>query len=230
MGVGDFEDFEAFFYGPATPYPVVGGSAWESQAPQGEVELFEAYFYGPGTGDPYQGVFDLPASTPVMEARTSTQVRGRVLERAAAQPVGEGRLQVCLIDAGQGSSGFYAAEVLKAAAPLFNAGTHCYLDHPTESESYGRPERTVRDLAGVLATDAVFRDGGLFADVRVFSQYRDLVAEMAPYIGMSIRAAAEVVTDSHPGGYGPVVKSITQVESVDFVTKAGRGGRIESVR
>lgn len=173
---------------------------------------------------------DPAAFSSIEESRTAEQMRTRVLERASAQPAGEGRLKVCLIDEGQGSSGFYPASTLRAAAPMFKAGTHCYLDHPTESEEWQRPERAVRDLAGVLASDAVFRDGGLYADVRVFSSHRELIKDAAPYIGMSIRAEAEVSESVLPSGRrGLVVESITSVQSVDFVTRAGRGGRIESV-
>lgn len=166
----------------------------------------------------------------LQESRSATQVRTRLLERAHAQQTGEGRLQVCLIDVGIGSAGYYSAEVLKQAAPLFREGLHCYLDHPTATEDRERPVRTVKDLAGVLAGDAVFRDGGIYADVRVFTQYRDQITEMAPYIGMSIRGDGEVTEGAVPGGRGPVVESISRVDSVDFVTRPGRGGRIVGAR
>lgn len=215
-----------------------GVRLWDIGAHFGIEDLVESLREG-SHGIPVAGVTDgsvreavarFNGASPVVESRTTVQVRPRLLERSAAQPAGEGRLQVCLIDAGEGSSGYYSAEVLKAAAPLFAAGTHCYLDHPDAREAEDRPERTVRDLAGTLATNAVFRDGGLWADVRVFSRFRDQIAEMAPYIGMSIRGSADVVQESKPGGYGMVVKRIESVESVDFVTKAGRGGRIVGVR
>lgn len=211
-----------------------GARWWDVGAHFGFLDLVETLRAG-DRGVPVPGVTDasvreaarlFTGAAQVMEARSATQMKSRVLERASGQPLSEGRLRVCLIDAGQGSSGYYSPEVLKEAAGLFQAGTHCYLDHPGAAESLDRPERTVNDLAGVLATDAVFRDGGLFADVRVFSGFREQIEEKSAHIGMSIRAEAEVETAEHPGGFGPVVRRITRVESVDFVTRAGRGGRI----
>ncbi|MBC7307580.1 MAG: hypothetical protein H5T80_11775, partial [Dietzia sp.] len=151
--------------------------------------------------------------------------------RAAVPADGPGRLRVRIINEGIGASGAYPAETLRAAAEanVFAAGTHVYLDHPTESEMWERPERSVRDLAGRLATDAVFEDGALFAEVEVFSPWRKAIAEMADTIGMSIRASAVVEEGEFAGRHVPVVKEIISAESVDFVTKAGRGGAIVEV-
>ncbi|QAY69995.1 hypothetical protein [Xylanimonas protaetiae] len=148
----------------------------------------------------------------------------------AAKPTdGPGRLRVKVIDAGTGSSGVYTEALLKQAAKdrVFHAGLHCYIDHPSESEQWERPERSIKDLAGVLATDAVFENGGLYADVKVFSAWRKPIADMAESIGMSIRAQAEVGSTDDNGR--PVFSKILSAESVDFVTHAGRGGAVLSV-
>lgn len=165
------------------------------------------------------------------ERRTPSQARTRVLERAAASIAGDARLKVCLISAGQGSSGYYPEETLKEAAKhgAFPAGLHCYVDHPTESESFNRPERSVRDLAGVLERAAVYRDGALFADVRVYKSHRDLITERAEAIGMSIRGTGQIENQVIDGTSRAVVTVLGPIASVDFVTHAGRGGRIESV-
>lgn len=158
--------------------------------------------------------------TSLIEHRTFTQARPRVIEAGSATASGEGRLSVCLITAGQGSSGTYPAETLRKAAEarVFHAGLHLYVDHPTPTEDWERPGRSVRDLAGALATDATYRDGGLYAEARVFSSHWDLIAERATAIGMSIRASADVRDG--------IVHEIFTAESVDFVTHAGRGGHI----
>jgi hypothetical protein len=162
---------------------------------------------------------------PVVERRTAGQARPRLIEAASATRSGDARFSVCLITTGQGSSGFYPATTLQEAAKakVFPAGLHCYLDHPTESETYERPVRSVRDLAGALESDAVYRDGALYAEVTVFSTYADFIAERASVIGMSIRGDAEFKESS---SQGQVVQRITRAYSVDFVTQAGRGGRV----
>ncbi|WP_163540830.1 hypothetical protein [Occultella kanbiaonis] len=151
--------------------------------------------------------------------------------QAATPAEGTGRLRVRIINEGVGSSGAYPRETLEAAAVanVFHKGLHVYLDHPSVTESYDRPERSVKDLAGALATDAVYESGALYADLEVFSTWRAAISEMADTIGLSIRASAVVEDGEYAGQQLPVVKEIAEAYSVDFVTKAGRGGRVMEV-
>jgi hypothetical protein len=141
---------------------------------------------------------------------------------------GKGIWRSCLIEADvEGSSGFYPAEVLvRDGADAFPAGTHVYLDHPTEREDEERPERSVRDLAGVLLDDAAFEESedgrGLFARIQFIEELRSRVHDLAKHIGLSIRAAGEVEETSS----GRIVRRISQGLSVDLVTRAGAGGRL----
>ncbi|MGH7489245.1 MAG: hypothetical protein ACREMY_27125, partial [bacterium] len=67
--------------------------------------------------------------------------------------------EIKLISPGEGSSAFYPAEVLKRDGPkVFTKETHVYLNHPTKTEEAERPENDVRNLAGVLTTDAVYHE------------------------------------------------------------------------
>jgi len=152
-----------------------------------------------------------------------------------AAPVGgkPGRLLVTLITPGQGRSGYYSPEVLEAAAAdaVFPAGTQMYLDHPTESEVYERPERSVKDIGAVLAENARWDGGALVAEADTFSQHRELLSEMQAHIGVSVRAAASV---SEAKG-GPIIEKLipNDANTADFVTRAGRGGSftiLESAR
>lgn len=154
-----------------------------------------------------------------------------VTEAAAA--AGTGRLQVQVITPGWGSSGYYSQEVLEAAgqAQVFPAGTQMYLDHPSYSEAQDRPERSVRDLAAVL-TESAHWDAdlqALVAEAQVFGPYRDVLAEMRDAIGVSIRATATVEQGEAEGRTGTIVSELVEGVSVDFVTQAGRGGRILQV-
>jgi hypothetical protein len=155
---------------------------------------------------------------------------GAVLTEAASK---SGLLDVQIITPGWGSSGYYSPQVLEQAAKdvVFPRGTHLYLDHPTPIEQEERPNRSVKDLSAVLAEDARWDGKRLRGKVRTFPQYRDTLAEMAKEgaIGVSIRANAEVSEGEAEGKRGVLVERLTTAESIDFVTRAGRGGRILQV-
>lgn len=151
--------------------------------------------------------------------------------QAKPQPGTKGIWRAKLISADvQGSTGFYPAAVLERdGANAFPAGTHIYFDHPGESESWDRPERSVRDLVGALIENAQYVQNdpegpGLYARVQFFPDYREQIAGMAEImpVEMSIRAAGMVEeTDT-----GSIITSILQGVSVDIVTHAGAGGRL----
>lgn len=163
-------------------------------------------------------------------ADTPAALRETATFGEARRTVPDGSLiDVQIIRAGWGSSGYYPAKVLERDGPtVFPAGTHMFLDHPTETEEVERPERSVRDLAAVLAEDAYSPDGGktLRAKARVFAPYRQLVAEAHADIGVSIRAMGTAQPGEMEGRTGPIIQSLTVGESVDFVTRAGAGGKV----
>lgn len=128
-----------------------------------------------------------------------------------------------------GSSGYYPASVLERdGARAFPKGTHVYLDHPTQTEDYDRPERSVRDLVGALTEDAAYADDpvdgkGLYAKVLFKESVREDVAFYAQTAGMSIRAIG--VHEESPDGE-LIVTEVVEGLSVDIVTHAGAGGRL----
>lgn len=145
------------------------------------------------------------------------------VDATVAATIGHGRYLIRLIDAGQGSSGVYESSVLReaAASRVWPAGTHMYIDHPSATEDRDRPERTLRDLAGVLAEDARWdpASDALVAEAKIFGAYRPMLDELAGDIGVSIRALAE---QDRAGNVTRIVEGL----SVDFVTRAGRGGKV----
>jgi hypothetical protein len=149
----------------------------------------------------------------------------------------DGTVPVCLITPGWGSSGYYSPEVLEAAAKagVFAAGTHMYLDHPTQTEVVDRPgERTVRDLAAILVTPGVWQehgaDGpGIYSEMQALAHHRDVLVELAPHVGVSIRAGGTAHFGEAQGRKGQIIDSIDEARSVDIVVAAGRGGRILSI-
>jgi len=144
-----------------------------------------------------------------------------------------GQFEIQIISPGIGSSGIYPTEVLQAAVKdrVWGRGLQLFIDHPTEAEQADRPERSVRDLAGALVEDARWDDSrqAVVAKARVYSMYRPLVKEAAQDIGMSIRASAEVHEGMHEGHPARFIDRVTEGYSVDFVTRAGRGGAVLSV-
>lgn len=147
-----------------------------------------------------------------------------------ASPLGDGKYRIRIIVPGQGSSGIYTAENLAESAPLFKAGTEMFIDHPTETEEWERPERSIRDYAGVFLEDAtVGEDGALYTVCKVFSGMNELIKDKWEHIGVSINAwCADPISENG------IVPPIAGVRSVDFVTTPGAGGAIvdllESIR
>jgi hypothetical protein len=144
----------------------------------------------------------------------------------------DGTVALKIIAPGQGSSGYYPADVLKRDGPkVFTKGLHMHLDHPSVSEEADRPERSIATLAGTLTSDARWEANGaagpgLYADAKVRSDLAPLIEELAPHIGVSIRALGKAGTSEIGGKRVRTIEGITQAKSVDFVTVPGAGGKV----
>lgn len=161
------------------------------------------------------------------------QETASISEAAAAAAADSGRMLIQFIDPGWGSSAHYSTQVLEQAAAdrVIPAGTHMYADHPTEVEAMERPIRSIKDLMAVTTEDAYVSEGGaLVGEVQVVPQWRDLVKTVKDSIGVSIRGEANVTEGEIDGRRGLIAESlVAPVMSVDFVTRAGRGGKVLSV-
>lgn len=152
-----------------------------------------------------------------------------LVENAVRQ---DGTIPIKIIEPGWGSSGYYSPEVLARDGPgVFMEGIKLYWNHPTLTEDAERPERDLHDLAAELVAAARWvpdhpSGAGLYGDAKVFKPFQDSVDELAPHIGVSIRAKGKVVHGQAEGKAGPIVKEITAAKSVDFVTEPGAGGQI----
>lgn len=168
--------------------------------------------------------------TPVTESGDALDVDFVPLVEKAVRK--DGTIALKLIDPGWGSSGYYSKEVLERDGPkVFTKGTKMYVDHPTPEEDRQRPERSVRDLAAVLESNARFLENGpdgpgLYADAKVYKPYQEVLNEVAEDIGVSIRAMGRAKFGTAEGKQGPIVEAIVGAKSVDFVTDPGRGGKI----
>lgn len=140
----------------------------------------------------------------------------------------------------KGSSAVYTEAALKKSIPAFRAGTQMYINHATRAEEAARPEGDWRKLVGQLTSDAVYNEShksgaGLYARAKFASSMAPEILEKASMSGLSIRASGRQAMESGRPmtKHGlPVLDEITNVESIDIVTKAGAGGVIltESAR
>lgn len=170
---------------------------------------------------------------PIAEALAEGQagLTGEIVPLVEASLAADGTVPIRIIAPGWGSSGYYPSAVLERDGPsVFKAGTHMYWDHPTRQEARERPERSLRDLAGELVSDARYDAAGpagpgLYAEARVFGPYRATINEIAPSIGVSIRASGRVKPGEAEGKRGEIVEELTAAHSVDWVTVAGAGGK-----
>ncbi len=134
-----------------------------------------------------------------------------------------------IISPGTGSSAHYPEQVLKDAATngAFKKGTFMFWNHPTSQQESQRPEGDLNDLAAITTSDGEYRENGakgpgIYAEAKVMADYADKIEQRAPHIGLSIRAGGTSSGKTVDGK--PVLASIDHVESVDYVTRAGRGG------
>ena len=174
------------------------------------------------------------AGEPVMQE--SGDLTGELVPLNEAAIRRDGTALIRIISEGWGSSGYYGRDVLERDGPsIFRAGqTKMYWDHASPSEEIERPEGSLNNLAGELISDARWQDSGpsgpgLYADAKVFGHYKEAVNELAPHIGVSIRAAGRTKQGEAEGRKGPIVEELVTARSVDFVTVPGRGGRIVEI-
>ncbi|MEO5663507.1 MAG: hypothetical protein ABIR39_09490 [Nocardioides sp.] len=142
-----------------------------------------------------------------------------------------GKILVDIVTPGVGSSGYYSPEVCEAAAGLVTAGTQMFIDHPTEAEEMERPIRSVKDIAAVFTESARWdpdrgEAGSLVAEAQVVPAWVETMGVIQKAIGVSLRGSAtDIVEGARPdGSQGRIVEGLHAIDSVDFVTHAGRGG------
>lgn len=138
--------------------------------------------------------------------------------------------EITIIREGWGSSGYYSGTVLERDIPrIFPAGSHMYLNHPTESEDQARPERDVRDWVGV--TESAPRMAGIdsVCTATVFEHWLPVIngiVEGGGKLGTSIRAFGLSDWGSAGGKDGPIIERLTEGLSIDYVTLPGAGGSV----
>lgn len=141
------------------------------------------------------------------------------------------RYKVRLIEGDKlGSTAYYPADVLATYGPkVFKRGTPMFLDHQTADEKALKPFGSISNFVGELAEDAYYENDGLYAEVEVFEDAASMIKARKDKIGVSIRANVLADTGVINGRTVPIAKEFTSARSVDFVMKAGAGGKIVSI-
>lgn len=136
----------------------------------------------------------------------------------------DGTFPIALITPGQGSSGYYREEVIRAHAPeAFPAGTHVYLDHLKEGETRS-PERLLGHLTEETVVD---EDGTAHNRFKPLKKHREWIEEIAPLVGFSVSVVGTAVEGEIDGRKTAIVESLEPhvTNTVDIVSYAGRGGK-----
>lgn len=168
-----------------------------------------------------------------------------IREAAAAGVLTGSRQEITLITPGWGSSGYYSPAMLEQAAKdrVFPKGTQSHIDHDGELARYEQPAGSLTRLAAALTEDARWEPnwvdpdnpgpipGRLVAETAVMPNWREFLLAAKEFIGNSIAAAATFTKGEVDGRKGNIVEALhpSPLNRVDYVTVAGRGGRISAV-
>lgn len=138
----------------------------------------------------------------------------------------KGNWEIRVIEAGEGSSGFYPAEVLERdGAKAFPSGTRMFANHDSWEDMFNGGD--IRRLIGKTTTDATYRDGALYAEVKISDGWGDFIKEFHDVIGVSINTSGESEIGTVGEYTGPVVTHLENdpYTSIDAVVAPGAGGR-----
>lgn len=130
------------------------------------------------------------------------------------------------------NNNFYTLDALRNTGHLFE-GRPIFVDHPSKTEQRDRPERSVRDIAGVIrSTEMGYNKEGKNA-LRFTGYISKAEAELRTKIAeglvgdLSIMAFGTGKRDPKSGVF--MVEAFTDAFSVDLVTFAAAGGEVETL-
>lgn len=142
----------------------------------------------------------------------------------------DGIAQVRIISPGQGTSAYYKEGQLARDVGAFDGGL-VFIDHPGKNEQKDRPERSLRDLVGpIVGTPTYLKEGkkgpGVYGSVKVAKHWQPLIEDLGSTLGISLRAAGSAIYESMGGKNVKVAEKFNPGAGFDFVTRAGRGGKM----
>lgn len=158
--------------------------------------------------------------TPVEETETVPYQAVAIAEEhgSLVTRTGNGKVNLCFITEGQGSSGYYDRDILQKSYKLLE-GRPMYIDHHRGKSDpgilywVGDIESSYYDAKGIEGP-------GIYGTATVFERWKDVVEDM-----VRSRGGVSIKARGHSDEKGNI-KNISVVESVDYVVRAGRGGRV----
>lgn len=182
---------------------------------------------------------DVPAVVDATVAEAQKPIHEAFIGAIKESFASDGTALIKLIDPGIGSTGYYGADVLKEAAQakIIPSGTQMFGNHMTQAQRDEQPEGDVYNKIGVTLEDARWIDAdtapagaGLYAKSKIMQHHRPFVESMKDDMGVSIDGTASIAWGEVEGRQMPIIEKLLAVNSVDFVTRAGRGGQIVSLQ
>lgn len=156
--------------------------------------------------------------------------------REAGTVIGkDGRSLVKIISPGKGSSGGYSRLVVERDIPIvFPKGTQMFSNHASASEAANRPEGEIERLVGQFVEDPIYLeesaapDGeGSYVWAEFFDDWKPTILAKGHAVGISINGEGTFEVNES----GEIeITALVAGHSVDVVTRAGRGGKICSLR
>ena len=179
---------------------------------------------------------DVPEDELITETLGESAEGVELLSEGAVQDSGAGplTLKVQIIEPGWGNARdghFYPADVVRRDAPKFKGAKMYETDHRPGEKSTRTWVSTLRDIIGYSETgapifDAVAHDPNFAQRMRNLAATKDADGQpMIRKMACSILANGTARKGQVDGKAGRIVEAITDVESVDWVTRAGAGGR-----
>lgn len=155
-----------------------------------------------------------------------------ILEEAGSSK--DTKIKVTLITEGTGNDGHYTADALRKAVKdgVFKEAK-MFLNHQTADERKARPEGDVTKWAGSIIGNPTFvdRNGNepakIQGEAKVYPDFAPFIKARKDDLGLSVRVGAYNSGKTQNGK--PLVESIAYALSTDFVTQAGRGGKIDEM-
>ena len=165
-----------------------------------------------------------------MVTMTKTLLESGVLGAVTGKRVWNARL----IASGVSLNGkYYSGEMLESTgSAAFPVGTLVHADHQTWGEAYDRPEKSVKTIIGVIATepklDTVDGVEGLYANVEFTEEWAPRVEQIAPFVGLSISTQyiADETAEREDGVETVAAFVPFPTNSVDLVTVPGAKGKL----
>lgn len=158
------------------------------------------------------------------------------------ESVEPGIIDVHIITPGWGSSGYYSEAVLSNACgkSVYPAGMHMHIDHPTREDEKRHPARTILGDSPIAAifTESAHYDPhgwngpGAYTKARILPEFLDKIKSLDGNIGISHYVDGIREDGVAPDGKkGKIIKELiaTPLNTVDFVTVPGAGGRYRTM-